>query len=293
MVRQVFVTVIVLFLSVSITSLIFSPPAHAEKIPALSEIPATVPDNTRQQLSRRWQELEIEMASFLAEAKVFNAKKAEDQSDAEYNALNQRRDAYITAAKAFNKTVDFAKILNDTNRSVPIDATITNDKNKRTAYHYHRVIEQFKLSEMPKRYKVETFDENEKKKIRTFCNIFVWDVTRAMVGPVDEIPHWVLGEEMNVNKLVDWLKKEGGAKGWRRLDHRGAQQAADDGHPTVAIWKNTKGHGHVAIVRPGSVGDERGAAIAQAGRWVLDATHLTKGFNDPRLRKDIEFWTHD
>lgn len=291
--KHALITIISLFAFVFISSPIFSPPAHAEKIPALSEIPANVPDNARQQLNKRRQELENELANFLADAKVFNAKKAEDQSDADYDALNERRDAYITAAKAFNKAVDFAKILNDSNRSVPIDATLTNDRNNRTAYHYHRVIEQFRLSEMPRRYEVETYDEKGEKKIRTFCNIFVWDVTRAMVGSVDEIPHWVLGEEMKVNELVGWLKKEGKTKGWRRLDPRNAQQAANNGHPTVAIWKNPNGHGHVAIVRPGSVGDDRGAAIAQAGRWVLDATHLTKGFNDPKLRKDIEFWTHE
>lgn len=296
--KHLLITIICLFAFVFASSAIFPSPAHAEKIPALSEIPANLPDNSRRQLETRRQELENELANFLAAAEAFNAKEAEHQSDAEYNALNGKRDAYINAAKAFNSEVMLAKILDDGDkRALPVDPPRTNDKTKRSAYEYHMVIEQFKLTYKPRRYDVEFYEEKGVKKKKTFCNILVWDVTRAMVGPDEEIPHWVNGKEMTVNDLVGWLRKEGKARGWRRLDDRGAQQAANDGHPTIAIWKNVGGSGHVAIVRPGSVGgdrwNDRRSAIAQAGRLVLDATHLTKGFNDPKLRKEIEFWTHE
>jgi hypothetical protein len=126
----------------------------------------------------------------------------------------------------------------------------------------------------------------------TYCNIFVWDVTRAMVGPKDAIPHVVKGQEMQVNKLVPWLRDQGRKKGWHRIDARMAYQMANEGHPTIAIWMNPKEahHGHVSMVRPGSP-QEKGPAIAQAGTWVMDASHLKdkKAFN----KKAVEFWYHD
>ncbi len=298
--KTAFAKILILFSYLYILSHLFTTPVYAEKIPALSEISADL-HHSRPDLVKRKQELENEFASFLAAAKAFNAKEAKDQSDADYNALNAKRDAYINAAKTFNKEIALAKILNDRDRRVhPVDAPYTNDRNKRSAYEYHRVIEQFNLKGKPKRYDPEYYtDEKGRKKRKTFCNIFVWDVTRAMVGPDEEIPHWVNNEEVKVNYLVGWLRKEGKARGWQRLDARGAQEKANGGHPTIAIWKNPdeEHSGHVAIVRPGSVGgdrwDDRGAALAQAGSLVVDATHLATGFNDPDFSKDIEFWSHE
>lgn len=80
-------------------------PAYAEKIPALSDVPAELSGSSREQLNLRKQALEQDLAAFQAAAAVFNGKTAEDQSDSEYQALEAWRTRYIDAAKAFNKAV--------------------------------------------------------------------------------------------------------------------------------------------------------------------------------------------
>ncbi|MBI5436101.1 MAG: hypothetical protein HY937_03180 [Nitrosomonadales bacterium] len=82
--------------------------AFAEPLPALRAVPATLPDELQTKLSKERASLEKTLSAFLADAAVFNARRAEDQSDAEYNALGARRTQYITEAKAFNRDVDEA-----------------------------------------------------------------------------------------------------------------------------------------------------------------------------------------
>ncbi len=188
----------------------------------------------------------------------------------------------------------------------PLNAPETNDASNRSAYNYFKVIEQFKVAE----------SERYARGKVTYCNIYVWDVTRAMGA---EIPHWVIkndptGEsavgpdgnftvaredcidgnkcrEERANDLVGWLNANGKAHGWQRVDARMAQEMAGGGHPAIAIWENTdpKAPGHVAMVRPGSVGDRRGDAISQAGGYVVDAKHIKNFFN----RKGIQYWYHE
>ena len=86
-------------------SLSFTTPVYAEKIPALVEIPADLPLETRVHLMQRKGALEKELARFQAAAAKFNAKDAKDQSDSEYAALDAWRTRYINAAKAFNREV--------------------------------------------------------------------------------------------------------------------------------------------------------------------------------------------
>ena len=88
-----------------VLSLCFNSPAYAEKIPALSEIPAGLSPEAHTRLSQQKQALEKELADFQAAAAVFNAKDAKDQSDAEYTSLDEWRTRYINAAKAFNREV--------------------------------------------------------------------------------------------------------------------------------------------------------------------------------------------
>jgi len=57
----------------------------------------------------------------------------------------------------------------------------------------------------------------------------------------------------------------------------------------VALWKNpTHGHGHTAIVRPGTL-TARGPATAQAGSTNFNDGHLTDGFGNLRPL----FYGHD
>lgn len=220
---------------------------------------------------------------------------------ARYEDLSRRLQKH---KKDINSFAFRSNLQSEIRRGDPVNAPLNNNTGNRSAYNYFKVIEQFEVEESLR------YDRGK----RTYCNIFAWDVTRAMGA---EIPHWVLKtdrdggsavdpngkfmvapekrQEMLANETVGWLKKHGNIHGWRRIDARMAQQMANEGHPSVAIWENTdsKSHGHIAVIRPGSVGDKRGPAISQAGSLVLDASHIGKGFNDPDYEKRIQYWYHE
>ncbi|MEN3370782.1 MAG: hypothetical protein V7609_2925 [Verrucomicrobiota bacterium] len=193
------------------------------------------------------------------------------------------------------------------NPSAVLRVSLSNSTTERSAYNLSRVINQFQVATSP-RYAVA-------QNGATYCNIFVWDFTRAMEA---EIPHWVVTGYENVSAVqsdgsfsvgpterreltakatVNWLNKFGKNHGWRRVSETEAQPAANSGHPTIAVWDNPDGeHGHMAVVRPGSVEDARrrnGVAEAQAGKLVDDAVHLRKGFNLDASPKVIQYWYHD
>jgi hypothetical protein len=143
---------------------------------------------------------------------------------------------------------------------------------------YDNVINQFAVGVNP-RYRQRTTNG----KTSTYCNIFLWDVTRAMGV---EIPHWVSpqgdpvapfkGNELNANYVLEWLFKHGGRFGWRQVtDLAEAQRLASEGRPVIAAWKNpTPGHaGHVTVIRPGELTD-KGPAMAQAGATNTNNTRL-------------------
>lgn len=124
----------------------------------------------------------------------------------------------------------------------------------------------------------------------TYCNIFVWDVTRAMGC---ELPHWLDAHgrpaqpfapgayEVNINGGVDWMKKYGVAQhGWQKLTDVQAQAYANAGQMALALWKNPSGgHGHTAVVRPGTL-TARGPAAAQAGSRNFNMGHIKDGFGN-------------
>jgi uncharacterized protein YukE len=131
----------------------------------------------------------------------------------------------------------------------------------------------------------------------TYCNIFVWDATRAMGA---EIPHWVDANgnpagvgaagahELSANGVVNWLSQHGGRNGWRAVSAAEAQQWANAGKPSVVTFNNPGGTGHVAMVRPGELTD-RGPAIAQAGGHNFNLGHVQDGF----YNKPVVYWVHD
>jgi peptidoglycan hydrolase-like protein with peptidoglycan-binding domain len=177
---------------------------------------------------------------------------------------------------------------NDVAPYLPFDAPNTNAPGGRSADAYAKVIDQFDVKNNA-RY--------ASKPGTTYCNIFLWDVTRSMGA---EIPHWVdeqgnpappyKGKELRANDLVDWMADKGVQSGWRKATPEEAQKMANEGHPAVAMWKNPGGTGHVAMVRPGEVTD-RGPAIAQAGKTNINQGHLRDGFGTNA--NAIEFWVHD
>ena len=117
----------------------------------------------------------------------------------------------------------------------------------------------------------------------TFCNIFAWDVTRAMRC---EVPHWVDADghpasmgrpntELSVNETLAWLRSTGPHPyGWREVCAVEAEAQAGNGHPTLAVWANPGWHGHIAVVRPNGPGIH----IAQAGQRCFRDEPLASGF---------------
>jgi len=90
--------IVILFLVVSTVG-------YAASIPALVKVPDGLSSEVRERLTLRRQELTRQLKSFLADAELFNSLAAEKQTDAEYAALEARRNQYISLVKAFNQEV--------------------------------------------------------------------------------------------------------------------------------------------------------------------------------------------
>lgn len=136
----------------------------------------------------------------------------------------------------------------------------------------------------------------------TFCNIFVWDWTRAVLA---EIPHWfdIHGNrmephargalEMRARHMVLWLRTEPGARhGWRSVDQEHARAGVLEGLPTLATWENPDASrsSHVVVVLPPSSSDAP-LQVAQAGRVCGEWIPLASAFGRDRLDA-VQFWQH-
>ena len=67
-------------------------------------------------------------------------------------------------------------------------------------------------------------------------------------------------------------------EGWQACSDQDAQTHANAGRPAAAMWKNpTGGHGHTAIVRPGTLSAD-GPTTAQAGAVNFNVGHAANGF---------------
>ncbi len=169
----------------------------------------------------------------------------------------------------------------------PINAPLQGSSANRNRATYDNVLNQFAVGVNP-RY--------ARREGNTYCNIFVWDATRAMGA---EIPHWVdangnhapvgRGRELDANATNQWLNTHGGRFGWRAVSAEEAQRLANQGHPTVASWRNPGGIGHIAMVRPGDI-TSRGPAIAQAGASNFNYGQLQDGFGNAR---GVQFFVND
>ena len=126
----------------------------------------------------------------------------------------------------------------------------------------------------------------------TFCNIFVSDVTRAMIA---DIPHWVIGttpathkddgaRELTANATIDLMP----AWNWLACTEAEAVQHANLGQPTVAAWKNIAGPGHIAMVVPS---ESNQVVVAQAGLICNSRIPLSVGFGSKRV-KDVRYYWH-
>lgn len=93
----------------------------------------------------------------------------------------------------------------------------------------------------------------------TFCNVFVRQLLL------------LLGLNIPVklaNDLFAWFAgPEAALEGWRKVDHHEAAARAELGFPTIGVWRNTAGHGHVVVVVPAIGGTGMHSAQAGARNW--------------------------
>lgn len=104
------------------------------------------------------------------------------------------------------------------------------------------------------------------------------------------------------NAQVEWLEREGEAKGWRPVPGAiEAQRAANQGLFVVAAYRNHHDDkpGHVAIVRPSDKSEAavrlEGPEITQAGGNNYRSTSLAQGFaGHPRAWRhhEVRFYAH-
>lgn len=192
--------------------------------------------------------------------------------------------------------------LTNTNAWEPVSPDLTNMEGQRSREAYDSVLDQFDVENNP-RY--------SPRGGCTYCNIFVWDATRAMEA---EIPHWIDcqsgaprqfpqthgAREADANVNAQWLREYGHLYGWVKVAAGEAQESANRGQPTVVALESPDGIGHIAMVRPAenagevyqdSRGVYRNVYIAQAGADNFNFKELAWGFlvrNMPHL----EFYTH-
>ena len=174
----------------------------------------------------------------------------------------------------------------NTNAAYPASPPLRGNPAMRTAVTYDNVINEFAVASNP-RYAQR--DGN------TYCNIFAWDVTRAMGA---EIPHWVdnaghpqpynSGHEMDANSTNRWLNQHGPEQGWRPVSAAEAQRLANLGFPAVASIDESPDIGHIGVVRPGSDSGQ-GPALAQAGATNTNHSHVFDHFP----RSGTQFFVND
>ena len=177
----------------------------------------------------------------------------------------------------------------------PTIPAVTSDIDNRNPGLYRSIINQFNV-ETAERYRPGRNDS-------TYCNIFVWDVTRAMGA---EIPHYTdpaTGEpryypdtkgakSMGAIATDEWLQKYGQDYGWREVDAGTAQMHANEGKPAVTSAGSL---GHVQVVCPsydGKYDNIRGATVAQAGRIVSNYTNISSIYGTAS-QQNVKYWIHN
>lgn len=171
----------------------------------------------------------------------------------------------------------------------------------RSPQQYRTTINKFDVEDN-KRYAV-----NKKGTGDTYCNLFVTDVTSAMGA---EIPHFIdktngkplksskdpNATALTANRMNDWLHKYGPAYGWQKTTADRAQHYANQGKPAVTSWRNNLGgHGHIQVVSPSqnnAYDPDRGVAIAQAGRKLINYGYIDQVFRSTSL-KNVEYYVHE
>ena len=157
---------------------------------------------------------------------------------------------------------------------------------------YKKALMQFEVATNP-RYE-KGHDNDPSNGIETYCNIFLWDGLTALGL---EPSHWVdastgvsvpvgKGVELSANGVCNWFTKNAYAFRWMQCGENQARSRASEGFPTVVLWYNRGGIGHVAFVLPGTDFTH----IAQAGGSNFFDKELKAGFG---AASPLMFFTHD
>ena len=178
----------------------------------------------------------------------------------------------------------------------PTTPAITSDPSSRSPELYRAVIEQFQVA-TEERYR--PFRNGS-----TYCNIYVWDVTRAMgaeiplytdpsTGEPRYYPDTKGAKSMGAIAMDNWLGTYGRAYGWHEVDAKTAQLFANRGIPAVTTAGSM---GHVQIVCPsrdGGFDTARGVTVAQAGRIVTNYTHISSIYGTNSLNNNVRYWVNE
>lgn len=178
-------------------------------------------------------------------------------------------------------------------RELPYDGDgYVNGETERRASRLLLAIQQFRVGTNP-RYQPANGE--------TFCNIFLWDWSRAVAA---EVPHWfdVQGNaarpyarnalEMNVKRLIMWLETEPGhAHGWVQVSLEAAVLGAEAGLPVFGTWRNPNPlkHSHVAVLTPPALPE---VYVAQAGAVCGDRVPLVNAFGNTTRVAAVQWWRH-
>lgn len=193
-----------------------------------------------------------------------------------------------------------------TDAAYPIQSLIQAEAGRWNREWYEAILDQFDVVNQ-ERYRP---GRNQ----TTYCNIYVWDVTRAMGV---EIAHWINTEtgqiaradeireaykrgypgstgkyrELDANGMTRWLREQGQEYGWVRVTAEQAQAAANLGIPAIAALEKPGGIGHMAMVRPGEYHPTLGPTIAQAGSRNFTTGTAAEGFGQNNLHR-VEYYIY-
>ena len=161
---------------------------------------------------------------------------------------------------------------------------------------------------------VKQFDVTRNSRYRrssnaTFCNIYSVDIMVAM-GLESSFSHWIDSNgkpvkpyskgshELTANATYIWLRNHGSSYGWKKVSAKQAQQRANSGYPTLAVWynPNPRGSGHIAVVIPEDTHHQyfgnNNVIISQAGASNLSVAYASQGFGKSKLAS-IVYYTHN
>lgn len=123
----------------------------------------------------------------------------------------------------------------------------------------------------------------------TFCNIFMADATQLMGCSISHRD--AAGNERTINQTILDLRA-GKYAGWYKVAASDVANRAQFGLPTVAVWLNPKGHGHVSVAVPKPAnGVEGHIYVTGAGAACREQCTIEQQFGG--YTPQVEYFGHD